>query len=186
MNDHHHLRWKILLALGFFAVLLGLFLLFFPGTATLFFLQLAGIAIILLSAVFMTEGLFIDTEGISKWVVLCLGLVGILAGILAIAAAIVIVLAAGLILGVFLIIFGIGETILGLALIIAEPMVRFVIAILGIFAIVVGLFLLLHPAATLEIIGIIVGFFLILFGLMQISHGLNDRRIEASTVVRHL
>ncbi len=175
-----------MITLGLLSAVVGLFLLFFTDTVSRFFLQLAGIVIIILSAIFIVEGLFIDNEGMSKWVVLFLGIAGVVVGILAIAAATLFLIAAGLLIGIFLIIFGIGETILGLGMIIAEPMVRFVIAILGILAIVVGLFLLLHPSAAVEVIAILVGLYLFVFGLMQVSHGLNERQIEKNTVVKHL
>nr|WP_319376730.1 DUF308 domain-containing protein [uncultured Methanoregula sp.] len=186
MDDHHHLRWKSMIMLGLLCAIVGVILLFFPGQATLFFLQIAGMVVILLSAIFLVEGLFIDTEGISKWVVLCLGIAGVIVGIFTIAAALIVVVAAGLLLGIFLILFGIGETILGLTMSIAEPMVRFVLAVLGILAIVVGVFLLLHPAATIEVIAILVGLYLFVYGLMQVSHGLNERQKEKETVVKHL
>ena len=186
MDDHHHLRWKSVIGLGLFSAIVGLFLLFFPGEATLFFLQIIGIVIILLSAIFLVEGLFIDRDGISKWVVLCLGIIGILVGILTVSATILILVSAGILLGIFLILFGIGDTILGLVLFIAEPMVRFVIAILGVLAIVVGVFLLIHPSATTEVIAIILGLYLFVFGLMQVSHGLNERHIEANRAVKRL
>jgi uncharacterized membrane protein HdeD (DUF308 family) len=186
MDDHHHLRWKSMIVLGLLCAIAGLLLLFFPGAITLVFLQVAGFVIILLSGVFLVEGLFIDTEGMSKWVVLCLGIAGILVGILAIAAAVLFVVAAGLLLGVFLMLFGLGETVLGFVLIVAEPMVRFVVVILGILAIVVGIFLLLHPAAGIDVVAILLGLYLFVFGLMQVSHGLNERHIEENTVVKHL
>jgi len=175
-----------MIALGLFSAIIGIFLLFFPGIVTLFLVPLAGIIIILLSAIFIVEGLFIDTEGISKWVVLCLGIAGVIIGILAIAASTPVVIAAGLLLGIYLILFGIGEAVLGCTTIIAEPMVRFVIAILGILAIVIGVFLLLHPSASIEVIAILVGLYLLVYGLLQVSHGLNERLIEKNTVVRHL
>lgn len=186
MDNYHHLRWKSMLVLGLLCAIVGLFLLFFPGTVTLFFLQIAGFVIILLSGVFIVEGLFIDTEGMSKWVVLCLGIAGVLVGILAIAAAMLFIVAAGLLLGVFLILFGIGEMVLGFALVVAEPMVRFVIVILGILAVVVGIFLLLHPASGIDVIAILLGLYLFVFGLMQVSHGLNERQIEENMVIKHL
>jgi uncharacterized membrane protein HdeD (DUF308 family) len=175
-----------MIALGLVSAVVGILLLFFPGTATEFFLQLAGIVVILLSAIFLVEGLFIDTEGISKWVVLCLGIAGILVGILTITATIIIIIAVGLLLGIFLILFGIGEFILGVTMIIAEPMVRFVLAVLGILAVFVGIFLLLHPAATVEVISLLIGLYLFVYGLMQVSHGLNERQKERETVVKHL
>jgi len=175
-----------MVTLGLLSSLVGIILLFFPGEATLFFLQIAGIIIILLSGIFLVEGLFIDNEGISKWVVLCLGIVGVIVGILTIAATLIVVVAAGLLLGIFLIFFGIGEAIIGLRMIIAEPMVRFVIAIVGILAIVVGIFLLIHPAATIEVIALLLGLYLFVFGLLQVSHGLNERQIEANRVIKRL
>ena len=175
-----------MILLGLLSAIVGIILLFFPGEATQFFLQIAGIVVILLSGIFLVEGLFIDNEGISKWVVLCLGIVGVIVGILTIAATFIVVVATGLLLGIFLILFGIGEAILGLKMIIAEPMVRFVIVIVGILAIIVGFFLLIHPAATIEVIAILLGLYLLLFGLLQVSHGLNERSLEANRVIKRL
>ena len=95
-----------MILLGLLSAIVGIILLFFPGEATQFFLQIAGIVVILLSGIFLVEGLFIDNEGISKWVVLCLGIVGVIVGILTIAATFIVVVAAGLLLGIFLILFG--------------------------------------------------------------------------------
>jgi uncharacterized membrane protein HdeD (DUF308 family) len=186
MNEPHPIRWKSMVSFGILGVFLGLFMLFFSYLAIDMIVVLAGFAIILLSGIFLVEGLCIDAEGLSRWVILCFGALGIILGIVSIAAPSFLVLSTGLLLGVFLVIYGIGEIAIGIGMVIVETMVRMVFIVIGIFSFIVGLFLILNPMVGIDIFVWLVGLYLLVLGLMRIAHGLNEREAEKNVVVKHL
>jgi uncharacterized membrane protein HdeD (DUF308 family) len=175
-----------MISLGIIGVLLGLFMLFFSNFATQVMVALAGFAIILLSAIFIVEGLCIDAEGWPRWAILSLGGVGLLLGMASIAVPSLLVFSTGLILGIFFLIYGIGELGIGIGIIFVETMVRMVFIMLGTFSIVVGLFLILNPTLGLDILVWLVGLYLLVLSLMRIAHGLNEREAELKITIKHL
>jgi uncharacterized membrane protein HdeD (DUF308 family) len=174
-----------MIGLGLVSFLIGIFLLFFPGYAAGLFAVFAGIAIIVLAAVLMVEGLFIDREGVSQWGVLILGILSILVGLLVIAAPSLLVIATGLVLGLFLFVFGITEALVAY-MIIEDLMVRLVIAIMGLFAILLGTVIILKPAAGIDMFLLLTGLYLIVFGMIRVAHGLNERHAEQNVTVKRL
>jgi uncharacterized membrane protein HdeD (DUF308 family) len=185
MNEPHPLRWKSMLTLGLLTFLIGLFLLFFPGFVTSLFAVFAGIAIIMLAGILFAESLFIDREGLSRWGVLVLGIIGILFGLVVIAVPSLLVIATGIALGLFLIIFGIIEVVVS-CIIIEDLMVRLVVAFMGLFAILLGSVIILHPGAGIDTLALLVGLYLTVFGLMRIAHGLNERHAEQNVTIKRL
>lgn len=174
-----------MIGLGLVSFLAGLFLIFFTSYATDLFAVFTGIAIIVLAAIVMVEGLFIDREGVSRWGVLILGILGLLLGILLIAAPSVLVIATGLVLGLFLVLFGIIEA--GVAFMLLDHlMVRLVIAILGVFAILLGIIIFLHPAAGIDTFVLLTGLYLVVFGMMRVAHGITERDAEQNITVKRL
>jgi uncharacterized membrane protein HdeD (DUF308 family) len=174
-----------MISLGFLTLLIGMILLFFPGFVTGLFAVFAGIAIIMLAGILFAESLFIDREGMSRWGVLVLGIVGILFGLIFIAAPSLLVIATGIALGLFLFVFGIIEMIVSY-IIIEDLMVRLVIAIMGLFAILLGTVIILHPEAGLDTLALLAGLYLAVFGMMRIAHGLNERHAEQNITVKRL
>jgi uncharacterized membrane protein HdeD (DUF308 family) len=186
MNEPHHVRWKSMISLGIIGVLLGLLMLFFSNFATQIIVALAGIAIILLSAIFIVEGLCIDAEGWPRWGILAFGALGLVLGITSIAVPSVLIFSTGVILGIFFMIYGIGELAIGVGIVFVETMVRMVFIMLGIFSIIVGLFLIINPTIGLDIFIWLVGLYLLVLGLMRIAHGLNERDAEQKVTIKHL
>lgn len=174
-----------MIGLGLVSFLVGLFLLFFTGYATGLFAVFAGIAIIVLAAIVMVEGLFIDREGVSRWGVLILGILGILLGLIVIAAPSLLVIATGIALGLFLVVFGLIEAIVAY-MILDGLMVRLVVAMMGLFAILLGTFIMLNPATGIDTLALLTGLYLIVFGMMRMAHGLNERQAEQDVTVRRL
>jgi uncharacterized membrane protein HdeD (DUF308 family) len=174
-----------MIGLGLVSFLVGLLLLFFPGYAAGLFAVFAGIAIIVLAAIILVEGLFIDREGVSRWGIFGLGLLGILVGIVIIAAPSFLVVASGIALGLFLAVFGIIEVIVAW-MIIDGLMVRLVLAVLGVFAILLGTVIMLHPSAGIDTLVLLTGLYLVVFGMMRIAHGLSERQAEQDITVRRL
>jgi uncharacterized membrane protein HdeD (DUF308 family) len=185
MHEPHPLRWKSMMGLGLVAVLAGLVLLFLPAFAAELFAVFAGIAIIVLAAIVMVEGLFIDHDGVSHWGILILGILGILLGLVVIAAPALLVIATGLLLGLFLIAFGIIEVVVSV-LIVDDLMVRFAIGIMGLFAMVLGFLILIRPATGIDILVLLIGLYLIVLGMMRIAHGLTERKAEQTIPVKRL
>lgn len=174
-----------MISLGLFSFLAGLFLVFLPAFAVDLFAVFAGIAVIILAAIVMVEGLFIDHDGISHWGVLILGILGVLLGILIIAAPWLLVIATGMVLGLFLIAFGIIEVIVAF-LLIEELMVRFAIGIMGLFAMVLGILVVFRPTTGVETVALLTGLYLVVFGMMRVAHGLNERHAEQTIPVKPL
>lgn len=186
MNEPHPVRWKSMVGLGLLGALLGLFMLFFSNIAMDMIVVVAGVAIILLSAIFLVEGLCIDAEGLSRWGILGLGVLGLIVGIISIASPSLLVVSTGLLIGIFFVIYGIGEIVIGVTMAIVETMVRMVFVAIGIFSMVVGLFLILNPLLALDIFVWLVGLYLLVLGLMRVAHGLNERDAEGKVAIRRL
>ncbi|MDD1693505.1 MAG: DUF308 domain-containing protein [Methanoregula sp.] len=185
MHEPHPLRWKSMLGLGLISFLVGLFLLFFPGYATGLFVVFAGIAIIVLAAIVLVEGLFLDHEGVSRWGVFILGILGILLGLVVIAVPSLLVIATGLALGLFLVCFGIIEVIVAYILP-DDLMVRLVIVITGLFAILLGVVIIINPTAGIDTVILLIGLYLVVLGMMRVAHGITERHAEQNITVRRL
>lgn len=186
MNEPHPVRWKSMICLGMLGVLLGMFMLFFSNLATQMIVVLAGFAIILLSAIFLVEGLCIDAEGWPRWAILGLGGLGILLGMVSFAVPSLLVVSTGIILGSFLLIYGVSEIAIGIGMVIVETMVRMVFIMIGLFSVIIALFLLLNPTLGVDIFVWLFGLYLLVLGLMRVAHGLNEREAERNIVVKHL
>jgi uncharacterized membrane protein HdeD (DUF308 family) len=186
MNEPHPVRWKSMVGLGMVSILLGLFMLLSVNTATQMIAMLTGIIIILLSGIFLIEGLFIDTEGWTRWGIIVLGVLGFLLGAAAVAVPSLLVVSTGLVLGIFLLIYGIGETAVGIGVVFAESMVRMVFIMLGIFSMIVGLLLILNPTLGIDILVWLTGLYLLVLGLMRVARGLNEREAEGKVAVKRL
>lgn len=174
-----------MILLGLVALLAGLFLVFLPAFAVDLFATFAGIAVIILAAIVMVEGLFIDHEGVSHWGVLILGILGILLGLLIIVAPALLVIATGVVLGLFLVAFGIIEVVIAF-LLLDEMMVRFVIGVMGLFAMVLGILVAFRPVTGVETVALLTGLYLIVFGMMRVAHGLHERHAEQTIPVKRL
>ena len=174
-----------MIGLGLVSALVGLFLLFFPGYATGLFAVLAGVAIIVLAALILVEGLFLENEGVSRWGVFILGILAILLGIVVIAAPGLLIIATGLLLGLFIILFGFIEIFVACS-VIEDLMVRLVLAIMGVVALLIGAVIVLNPSAGIDTIALLVGIYLIVLGMMRVAHGINERHEEQTITVKHL
>jgi len=174
-----------MIGLGLVLALVGLFLLVFPGPATGIFAELIGIIIIVMAALILVEGLFIEKEGVSRWGIFFVGIVSILLGIVVIAAPSLLILATGLLLGLFILMFGLIEIVVACS-IIEGLMVRLVLAIMGVFALLIGTVIVLHPSAGIDTLALLVGIYLVVLGMMRIAHGLNERHEEQNITVKRL
>lgn len=171
--------------LGILTFLIGMILLFLPGFDTGMFTIFTGIAIILLAAIIVAESLFIDREGMSRWGILILGVLGILFGLFVISAPLRLVLATGIALGLFLVIFGIIEAFVSY-IILEDLMVRLVIGSMGFVAILLGTVILIRTVAVIGMLTFLTGLYLVIFGLMRIAHGLNERNAEQNITIKRL
>ncbi|MDD4137618.1 MAG: DUF308 domain-containing protein [Methanoregula sp.] len=174
-----------MIGLGLVSFLVGLFLLFSPAYAAGIFAVFAGIAIVVLAAIVVVEGLFIDREGVSRWGVFILGILGLLLGIIVIAAPSLLVIATGVALGLFLFCFGIVEAVVAY-MILEDLMVRLVIAMMGLFAILLGTVIMLNPTAGIDTLVLLTGLYLVVIGMMRVAHGLTERHAEQTMTTRHL
>jgi len=185
MDEHHVIKWKSMIGLGVLSALVGIFVLFLPSFAATLFVVIAGISILILSGILLAEGLFIDTEGMSKWAVFGLGIIGILIGLVAIVQPSWLILAAGIVFGIYLIIFGIAEVVVGMS-IHDDDMIRSVVIVMGVASIILGVLILLNPAMTIGILAWLIGLFLLIFGMIRVAHGFALRSAEMKMTVKHL
>src|SRR5208337_4743356 len=185
MHEPHPLRWKSMIFLGILTFLIGMILLFLPGFDTGMFTVFTGIAIILLAAIIVAESLFIDREGLSRWGILILGVLGILFGLFVISVPLRLVLATGIALGLFLVIFGLIEAVVSY-IILEDLMVRLVIGSMGFVAILLGTVILIRTGAVIGMLTLLTGLYLVIFGLMRIAHGLNERHAEQNITIKRL
>lgn len=174
-----------MIGLGLLSILIGIVLIFFPGYAADLFVVFGGVSIIILAAVVMVEGLFLDHEGVSRWGVLILGILGILLGAVIIAVPSMLVIATGVALGLFLVAFGIIEALVA-SMLMEDLMVRLVIAIMGVFALLLGVVIIFHPVMGIDMLVLLIGLYLIVYGMMRFAHGLNERHADQIVTVRHL
>ena len=174
-----------MIGLGLVAFLAGLFLLIVPAFAAELFAVFAGITIIVFAAIVMVEGLFIDHEGVSHWGVLILGILGILLGLVVIAVPSLLVIATGVLLGLFLLAFGIIEIVIAY-LIPDELMVRCVMGAMGLFAMVLGIIIVMRPATGIDTLVLLTGLYLVVLGMMRVAHGLTERNAEQTVPVKRL
>jgi uncharacterized membrane protein HdeD (DUF308 family) len=174
-----------MIGLGLVSLLAGLFLVFLPAFATDLFAMLAGITAIILSAIVMVEGLFIDHDGVSHWGVLILGILGILLGLVIIIVPSLLVIGVGVVLGLFFIAFGIIEVVVA-TLLIDELMIRYAIGIMGLFAMVIGILIVFRLVAGIETVVLLIGLYLVVIGMMRIAHGLTERYAEQMVTVKRL
>ena len=175
-----------MIGLGLLSVLVSLFMLFSTALAAEVIIVLAGFVIIMLSAVFLVEGICIDAEGWPRWMILGIGVLGLVLGIVSVAAPTLIAISTGLLLGLFLILYGIGETAIGVGVVFTESMVRMVFVMLGLFSVILGLFFVLNPALGVDIFVWLVGLYLLVLGLMRIAHGFNEREADRNVAVKRL
>lgn len=174
-----------MIGLGLVSAIAGLILLAYPGTATGLFAVCAGIAIIILAALILVEGLFLENDGVSRWGVFFLGIISLLLGILVIAVPASLIIATGLVLGLFIMVFGAVEIFVAYS-ILEGLMVRLVLAILGVVALLIGGVIALNPTAGIETITMLVGIYLMVLGMMRVAHGINERHEEQIITVKHL
>lgn len=186
MNEPHPVRWRSMIGLGLLGVLLSLFMLFFTAIATELIMTIAGFILIMLSAVFLVEGICIETGGWPRWLILGIGFLGLVLGTLSVAVPSFLAISVGLLSGIFLIVYGLGESAVGIGAVFADTMVRMVFLMLGIFSVIVGIFLVLNPSLGIDIIVWLLGFYLLVLGLMRVAQGLNERDAESKVTVKRL
>ena len=174
-----------MIGLGLVLALVGLFLLVFPGPATGLFGLIAGIAILVLAALILVEGLFLEREGLYRWGVVLLGLLSLLLGLFTLANPLAPVVATGLLFGLFIILFGIVEIVVAFSLI-EGMMVRLVLGMMGIVALILGAVIVLNPLAGIQTITVLAGIYLVVLGMMRVAHGLNERHEDEKITVKRL
>ena len=185
MDEHHVIKWKSMIGLGVLTAIVGIFVLFLPSFAATMFVVIAGLSILLLSGVLIAEGLFIDSEGISKWAVFVLGIIGIIIGLIAVVQPSWLIVAAGVVFGIYLIIFGIAEAVVGKS-IHDDDMIRSVVIVMGVASIILGILIIINPAMTIGILAWLIGLFLLIFGMIRVAHGFALRSAEMKMTVKHL
>jgi len=160
--------WWLLLLSGILSILIGGALLFWPGKTLTVVGFLIGLWMLLAGVMRFLIALFGgDTDG--RWVILVVGIVGIVLGIVVMrnpteTIAIIVVIAA-----VFWIISGLVDIFQGISDDGMEN--RGWVIFGGVVAALAGAIVLLWPSASLLVLAVIAGVFFIVDGIMQIIAG---------------
>ncbi len=171
MYQYCDLRWGSIIATGLLALLAGIVALLFPPAAKGFAVIFSGLAILILAGIVIDEGLFSENQGIPAGVIFGIGILGIALGALTILAPAWLIATAGVLIGASLIIFGAIMVWLAAAIVFSD-LIRLLVLISSLLAIVLGIWALFAPAASLEIFFSITGAFLILYGIIRITYGI--------------
>jgi uncharacterized membrane protein HdeD (DUF308 family) len=168
-------NWWAVALRGLVAILYGVVALVWPGL-TLEILVLFFGAYMLLDGVFAIIAAFTHRAGHDSWWVL------LLEGLLGIAAGIITVLRPGLATLVLIYIISFWAIVTGVLEIVAAIRLRkeiqgeWLLALSGIVSLVLGVVLLLNPAAGALTVAWLIGVYAILFGAMLLSLGLRLRK----------
>jgi uncharacterized membrane protein HdeD (DUF308 family) len=168
-------NWWVVALRGVVAILYGLFALVWPGL-TLEILVLFFGAYMLVDGVFAIFAAFTNRAGHDRWWVLLLeGLVGIAAGIITFSNPGLATLALLYVISFWAIVTGVLEIVAAIRLR-KEIQGEWLLALSGIVSLVLGILLIVFPAAGVLTIAWIIGAYAILFGAMLLSLSLRLRR----------
>jgi uncharacterized membrane protein HdeD (DUF308 family) len=185
MYEYCDLRWGSITVSGFFSLLIGIAMLFFPRVATGLIVVFTALIILVLAGILIAEGLFLDTPGIPRWGIAGTGVLGLLLGALAILFPDWVILTAGIVIGGCLIIFG-GLMLFAAASIIFDFLVRTAVAFSSMLAILVGIYFIFAPATGLEIFVVVAASFLIIYGVIRLSYGIRLRSWQKTCPLSYL
>ena len=173
------LKWGSITASGFIALFIGIASFFFPRHAIGFIVIFSTLVILVLAGILIAEGLFIEGGGLSKWLIVGIGAVGVLLALVSLLNPELIIVTAGILIGVSLIIFGC-LMVLAAATIIFDFFVRSIVAFSSFGAILLGVYLILTPENTLLFFSMAVGTFFILYGVVRMVYGIRLREWQKS------
>jgi uncharacterized membrane protein HdeD (DUF308 family) len=179
-------HWPMKFWTGVIAIILGLLALFFPGAMTDFLGIFAGIFVIMLSGIILTEDIFLrHRHGTARWAGIGLALLGILGGIILLAFPVLLVIGASLFMGGYFVLYGGLELFSGLSVDIGVG-TRALEIVSGLIAMVAGIFVVLIPVfgfliGKIDVTTLIVGVFLVIFGVLRIMTGRKHREAAAGT-----
>ena len=167
-------QWVVLLVGGLFSVLLGAVLILWPGQTLTVITSVFGLVVIV-SGVARFFAAMLDGEGEGRWVLMASGVVGVALGAVVFtnpSGAIGVIV---LITGGFWLAFGMVD--LYRAFTDDRLPDRGVRKVFGMFAIVLGILVLVWPAPTVLVMAIVTGVYAVIFGVLELVTALAIRTL---------
>jgi len=160
---------------GIIALILGLVALAFPEVVVGIFTYFIGFLAIIFSASVLLNGVGIGGRGESNWILIVLGVLGIVVGFLILLSPTVFIVALVYLISLFLFIVGFGDLITGLTTSELGGS-RWLLVLIGIVSIIVSGILLFNPLYSTILVVQIIGAYAIIIGILGIVLGFLSRR----------
>lgn len=160
-------HWGWALAFGVLTAVLGILLVVWPHISLLFAATFFGIQLII-SAIFRFIWAFTppETRGSARVLMVIVAILSLIAGLILLRDPVMAVILLGIVLGVYWITTGILDVFTAIGY--RELPRRWLVALMGLLAIVAGIIVMASPVRSLLFLAWVLGIWLIVFGLMTI------------------
>jgi len=171
-------HWWVHLVRGVLAILFGLAALFWPGITV-------GVLVLLFGAYVLVEGALALASGFRSrgepgwWILLLEGLAGVIVAACAFAWPLITAQVLLVLIALWALVTGILETAAALRLR-KEIEGEWVLAVIGVLSMLIGLFILINPAAGVLVVVWAIGLYAILFGALMVLLGVKVKRLGAA------
>ena len=171
-------HWWIHLVRGVLAILFGLAALFWPGITLRVLVLLFGAWVLVEGALALTSG-FRNREEPGWWILLLEGLAGIIVAACTFAWPLITAQVLLVLIALWALVTGILEIAAAFRLR-REIEGEWVLAMIGVLSLLIGLFILINPAAGALAVAWAIGLDAILFGALLLYLGLKVRKLGAA------
>jgi len=162
--------WFMLLQ-GILAIIFGAAMVAYPEIVYETLAYLLGVLVIVFSLSAIIRGAVIKESAGYRALLIILGFIGVIIGILAILNAIVLFIAVPILIAIWMLLSGITELIVAGTAKGEKTGIRVLMAIAGIASLIIGIYLILYPMLTTELLIWVLGVFFIILGIVQVIAG---------------
>jgi len=162
--------WFMLMQ-GILAVIFGAAMVAFPEVVYTILAYLLGVLVIVFSMSAIIRGAVIKESAGYRSMLIILGFIGIIIGILAFLNAVVLFVAVPILIAIWMLLSGISELIVAGTAGGEGTGIRVLMAIAGIASLIIGIYLILYPMLTTELLIWVLGIFFIVLGVVQVIAG---------------
>lgn len=169
-------NWAAVVIAGVIAVIFGIIALFLPGFILLLTVALLGLFVILMSLLGIAKGLSHEEKTIPGWALVLFGIFGIIIGIAALLLPGITILILVVWIAIWAFLTGISEIAHAVEMKGEPGSKRAVLAISGILALILGVFLIFFPGIGAVVLIWVIGIYAIVFGILGIVYGLTLKK----------
>jgi len=162
--------WFMLLQ-GILAIVFGAAMVVFPEVVYEILAYLLGVLVLVSSLSTIIRGAVIKDSAGHRALLIILGFIGLIIGILAILNVVVLFIAVPLLIAIWMFLSGISELVVAGTAKGEGTGLRVVMALAGIVSLIVGIYLIMYPMLTTELLIWILGAFFIILGIVQVITG---------------